>query len=125
MNSQFREAMMNLKNVLNDPRRRLNQAESMYYPLSTWYNYNPSAISSTNKNTWRLLRNRFVRFQNQPLRTRRAAARKIQSAYRTHRAMKHTRNRAPANLVLQKAMSPRRIGYLYRTYGPNSLRHFT
>ena len=59
---------------------------------------------------------------------RATAARKIQNAfraYRTRRAMKHARTRAPANLVLQKAMSPKRIMYLYRTYGPNSLRHFT
>ena len=125
MNSPFREAMMNLKNVLNDPKRRMNQVAPIYYHLSTWYNGQSWNLSNANKEMWRKLRNRFVRFQNQPLRTRRAAARKIQSAYRTHRAMKHTRNRAPANLVLQKAMSPRRIGYLYRTYGPNSLRHFT
>lgn len=117
--------MMNLKNILNDPRRRLNQAEALYYPLNKWYNYDPSAISSTNKNTWRVLKKRFVRFQNQGIRTRIAAARKIQSAYRTHRARTHTRIRAPTNLVLQKAMSPRRIAYLYRTYGPNSVRHFT
>ena len=86
MNSHFRNAMMNLKNILNDPRRRLNQAEALYYPLSTWYNYDPSAISNANKKSWRVLKNRFVRFQNQPIRTRRAAADKIQSAYRRYKS---------------------------------------
>jgi len=57
-------------------------------------------------------------------RAKEAAARKIQSAFRRMRAMRHTRARAPANLVLQKAMSPTRIAHLIRTYGPSSIRHF-
>lgn len=123
--SPSREALLNLKNVLDDPRRTVRQAQMYYYPLSKAYNSDPSQFSKASQNLWIKLRNRFVRFQNKPIRARRAAASKIQSAYRTYRARKHTRNRAPANVVLQKAMSPRRIGYLYRTYGPNSLRHFT
>jgi hypothetical protein len=63
-------------------------------------------------------------YQRNLPRARESAARKIQSAFRKTRAIRHTRARAPSNLVLQKAMSPTRIGHLMRTYGPNSIRHF-
>jgi hypothetical protein len=63
-------------------------------------------------------------YQRNLPRAKESAARKIQSAFRRFRAIRHTRARAPANLVLQKAMSPTRIGHLIRTYGPNSIRHF-
>ena len=86
----------------------------------TWYNYpSPEEFYNSRSNSNSNSNNR----QN-----RATAARKIQTAfrvYRTRRAIKHTRTRAPAKLVLQKAMSPKRIMYLHRTYGPNSLRHFT
>lgn len=54
------------------------------------------------------------------------AARRIQKAVRARQAKvrAHTRTRAPSNLVLQVAMSPARVGRLYKTYGPNSLRQF-
>jgi len=63
-------------------------------------------------------------YQRNLPRARESAARKIQSAFRKTRAIRHTRARAPSSLVLQKAMSPTRIGHLVRTYGPNSIRHF-
>lgn len=63
-------------------------------------------------------------YQRNLPRARESAARKIQSAFRKIRAIQHTRARAPSSLVLQKAMSPTRIGHLVRTYGPNSIRHF-
>jgi len=57
---------------------------------------------------------------------RELAARRIQKAVRARqaRARAHTRTRAPSNLVLQVAMSPARVGRLYKTYGPNSLKQF-
>jgi hypothetical protein len=56
---------------------------------------------------------------------RELAARRIQSAVRRRQAKvrAHTRARAPANNVLAAALSPRRIGYLMRTYGNISNKH--
>jgi len=56
---------------------------------------------------------------------RELAARRIQSAVRRRqaKARAHTRARAPANNVLAAALSPRRIGYLMRTYGTISNKH--
>lgn len=67
-------------------------------------------------------------YQRNLPRAKEAAARKIQSAFRRMRAMRHTRARAPANLVREKAMSPRRIAHLWKKFGPNMgtniMRHF-
>jgi len=90
--SPFREAMLNLKNILDDPKRTLRRAEMHYYPLSRAYNSDPSAFSKANQNAWNKLRTRFVRFQNQPIRTRRTAARKIQTAYRTYKLRQQAMN---------------------------------
>jgi anti-sigma factor RsiW len=56
---------------------------------------------------------------------RELGARRIQSAVRRRQATAraHTRARAPLNNVLAEAFSPRRIGYLMRTYGTISNKH--
>ena len=56
---------------------------------------------------------------------RELGARRIQSAVRRRqaRARAHTRARAPLNNVLAAALSPRRIGYLMKTYGSISNKH--
>lgn len=95
-------------------RAAVNQVSSAYKILLRKY-----GISARNQNA--VMEELYQK--NLP-RARESAARKIQSAFRKFGAIRHTRARAPSSLVLQKAMSPTRIGHLVRTYGPNSIRHF-
>ena len=118
----------------NNARAQANLVRAQALVAQTRANYKASVnqVSSAYKI---LLRKYGIRARNQNAvmeelyqrnlpRARESAARKIQSAFRKIRAIRHTRARAPSNLVLQKAMSPTRIGHLVRTYGPNSIRHF-
>jgi hypothetical protein len=95
----------------------VNMVSSAYKILLRKYHI--AGIRARNQNT--VMEELYQR--NLP-RAKESAARKIQGAFRKFRAIRHTRARAPSNLVLQKAMSPTRIGHLVRTYGPNSIRHF-
>jgi len=98
-------------------RAAVNQVSSAYKILLRKYGINGIRARNQNAVMEEL-------YQKNLPRARESAARKIQSAFRKIRAIRHTRARAPSNLVLQKAMSPTRIGHLMRTYGPNSIRHF-
>ena len=118
----------------NNARAQANLARAQALVAQTRANHR-AAVNQVSSAYKILLRKYGIRARNQNAvmeelyqrnlpRARESAARKIQSAFRKIRAIQHTRARAPANLVLQKAMSPTRIGHLVRTYGPNSIRHF-
>lgn len=118
----------------NNARAQANLARAQALVAQTRANHR-AAVNQVSSAYKILLRKYGIRARNQNAvmeelyqrnlpRARESAARKIQSAFRKIRAIRHTRTRAPSNLVLQKAMSPTRIGHLVRTYGPNSIRHF-
>ena len=118
----------------NNARAQANLARAQALVAQTRANHR-AAVNQVSSAYKILLRKYGIRARNQNAvmeelyqrnlpRARESAARKIQSAFRKIRAIQHTRARAPSNLVLQKAMSPTRIGHLVRTYGPNSIRHF-
>ena len=144
----FHQAAHNLNNARfrayhnpNNAQAQANLVRARANRERAWRNYTAAVNMVTS--AYRILLRKYhipgIRAANQNIvmenlyqrnlpRAKEAAARKIQSAFRRMRAMRHTRARAPANLVLQKAMSPRRIAHLLRTYGPNmgpnSIRHF-
>jgi hypothetical protein len=118
----------------NNARAQANLVRAQALVAQTRANYR-AAVNQVSSAYKILLRKYGIRARNQNAvmeelyqrnlpRARESAARKIQSAFRKIRAIQHTRARAPSSLVLQKAMSPTRIGHLVRTYGPNSIRHF-
>ena len=120
-NARAQANLVKAKALVNQTRRNyhasVNQVSSAYKILLRKYGI--AGIRARNQNA--VMEELYQR--NLP-RAKESAARKIQSAFRKFKAIRHTRARAPSNLVLQKAMSPTRIGHLLRTYGPNSIRHF-